>query len=128
MWTRWGTYQNFFLAFLDELEKQIFTKKTVEKKKTNLKLFKKIKKNRWIYHYRNLNYMIHSSWDIEQNWLKLVILGHFLPIPPKNPPKNEILKKCRKLLEILLFYTCVPNHNHMMYGSWQKTCKPLLGT
>ena len=26
----WGTTQNFFLAFTDELEKQIFIKKTVE--------------------------------------------------------------------------------------------------
>ena len=27
---RWGTPQNFFLAFIDELEKQIIIKKTVE--------------------------------------------------------------------------------------------------
>ena len=27
---RWGTPQNFCLAFTDELEKQLFTKKTVE--------------------------------------------------------------------------------------------------
>ena len=30
MWRRWGTPQNFFLAFNDELEKQINVKKTVE--------------------------------------------------------------------------------------------------
>ena len=30
MWRRWGTPQNFFLAFIDELEKQITIKKTVE--------------------------------------------------------------------------------------------------
>ena len=30
MWSRWGTPQNFFLAFIDELEKQIIIKKTVE--------------------------------------------------------------------------------------------------
>ena len=30
MWRRWGTPQNFFLAFIDELEKQIIIKKTVE--------------------------------------------------------------------------------------------------
>ena len=30
MWRRWGTTQNFFLAFTDELEKQIFTKETLE--------------------------------------------------------------------------------------------------
>ena len=30
MLRRWGTTQNFFLAFIDELEKQIIIKKTVE--------------------------------------------------------------------------------------------------
>ena len=33
--------------------------------------------------------MIYSSWDIEQNKLKLVILGNFLPF---TPPKIKILK------------------------------------
>ena len=30
MWRRWGTPQNFSLAFIDELEKQIIIKKTVK--------------------------------------------------------------------------------------------------
>ena len=30
MWRRCGTPQNFFLAFIDELDKQIIIKKTVE--------------------------------------------------------------------------------------------------
>ena len=30
MWRRWGTLQNFFFAFIDELEKQIIITKTVE--------------------------------------------------------------------------------------------------
>ena len=30
MWRMWGTPKNFFLAFIDELEKQIIIKKTVE--------------------------------------------------------------------------------------------------
>ena len=30
MWRRWGTAQNFFLAFIDELEKQVIVKKTVK--------------------------------------------------------------------------------------------------
>ena len=33
-----------------------------------------------------------SSWDIEQNILKLVILGHFLPFYPSKTPKIRILK------------------------------------
>ena len=37
--------------------------------------------------------MIYSSWDIEQNILQLVILGHFLPFySPKKTPKIKILK------------------------------------
>ena len=38
-------------------------------------------------------YMIYSSWDIEQNILKLVILGHPLPFYPNKNPKIKILKK-----------------------------------
>ena len=30
MWRRWGTPHNFCLAFIDELEKQLFIKKAVE--------------------------------------------------------------------------------------------------
>ena len=65
--------------------------------------FKKIKKKTRRYHYQNLNDMIYSSWDIEQNILKLVILGHFLPFyPPKNP-KNQNFEKWKNLLEISSF-------------------------
>ena len=41
--------------------------------------------------------MIYSSWDIQQNILKLVILGHFLPFySPKNPKTQNVdnEKKC----------------------------------
>ena len=51
-----------------------------------------IMKNTCRYHYQNLNDMIYSSWDIEQNKLKLVILGHFLPFIPLKTPKIKILK------------------------------------
>ena len=47
------------------------------------------------YHYQNLDdmiYMIYSSWNIEQNVLKLVILGHLLPFYPHKNPKIKILK------------------------------------
>ena len=36
--------------------------------------------------------MIYSSWDIEQNIVKLVILGHFLLFYPLKTPKIKILK------------------------------------
>ena len=49
-------------------------------------------KNTCRYHYQNLDDMIYSSWDIEQNKLKLVILGHFLPFNPLKTQKIRILK------------------------------------
>ena len=69
-----------FLAFIDELEKQIIIKKTVEwankKDKIILNiynvLFKKIiKKNTCRYHYQNLDdiiYMIYSSSDMSKTY------------------------------------------------------------
>ena len=98
MWRRWGTPQNFFLAFIDEFKKQIVIIKMLKWAKnkiilifTRLHFFKKIKKNICRYHYQNLN-MIYSSWDIEQNILKFVILGHFLPFYPLKTPTIKILK------------------------------------
>ena len=58
----------------------------------NVAFFNKIKKNTCRYHHQNLDDMIYSSWDIEQNILKLVILGHFLPFYPLKTPKIKILK------------------------------------
>ena len=71
--------------------------------------------------------MIYSSRDIEQNILKLVILGHFLPFyhSPPNDPENQNFeeKKWKKCLEILSFYTymCTINED-MIYGSWNIRC------
>ena len=59
--------------------------------KNNVVFFKKIKKNTSRYHYQNLDDMICSSWDIEQNKLKL-ILGHFLPFTHLKTTKIKILK------------------------------------
>ena len=101
MWRRWGKPQNFFLVFIDELEKQIIIKKLLKwanKKQNNFNIYnvvffkEKIKKNTCRYHYQNPDDMIYSSWDIEQNIMKLVILGHFLPFYPHKTPKIEILK------------------------------------
>ena len=59
---------------------------------------KRQKKNVCRYHYQNLNNVIYSSWDIEQNILKLVthflpfwaILGPFsTPPPPPHPPEKQ---------------------------------------
>ena len=58
----------------------------------NVASFLKMTKNTCRYHYQNLDDMIYSSWDIEQNKLKLVILGHFLPFIPLKTSKIKILK------------------------------------
>ena len=36
---------------------------------------------------KNLDDMIYSSWDVECDRLKLVIMGHFLPFTPPPPLK-----------------------------------------
>ena len=45
-----------------------------------LQLKTKTKTNNTCRYYQNLNDMVYSSWGIEQNKLKLVILGHFLRV------------------------------------------------
>ena len=99
---------NFCLAFTDELEKQLFIKKLLKwsnKKCKNFNtynvVFKKINKTkktpRDIILYlctKNLNDMIYSSWDIECDRLKLVVMGHSLPFySPLKTQKMKILKK-----------------------------------
>ena len=54
-------------------------------------------------------------------------MGHFLPFylpPPLMIPNIKILKKTKKRLEILSFYTdtCTINADHMIYGSWNIRC------
>ena len=125
MWGRWGTPQNLFLEFIDKLEKQIIIKKLLKwanKKQNNLNIYhavfkknknkkiKKEKKNTCRYHYLNLDDMTYSSWDIKQNILKLLILGHFLPFYPDKTPKNQNFKKWKNLLET--------SSQYMMYSSW----------
>ena len=46
--------------------------------------------------------MIYSSWDIEQNMQKLVILGHFLPFTPLKSPKIKILKMKKLAGDIII--------------------------
>ena len=51
--------------------------------------------------------MIYSSWDIEQNILKIVILGHFLPFYSLKTPKIKILRNQKICWRY--HFTCVPN-------------------
>ena len=84
MWRRWDTLQNFFLAFIDKLEKQIIIKKTVEwvnkKKQNNFNiyvLFKKEKKNT----------------ELQSETGRIFChLGHFLPFQPQENLENQNFK------------------------------------
>ena len=62
--------------------------------------------------------MIYSSWDIEQNILKLVILGYLLPFYPHKTPKIKILENKKFAGDIMILHICTKSHNHMMYSSW----------
>ena len=63
--------------------------------------------------------MIYSSWGIEENKLKLVILGHFLPFIRLKNPKNQTFEKMKTFArDIIILHMCTKNHNHMTYGSW----------
>ena len=118
MWRRSGTPQNFFLAFIDYLEKLMFIKKLLKQanqKQNNFNIcnvwFKqRIKKNNCKYHYQNLDDMIYSSWDIEQKRLKKTAL---------KKTKNQNFEKIKKTVgDIIILHTCTKNHDHMMHGSW----------
>ena len=125
MWRRWGTPQNFFLAFIDELKKQIICKKTVKwanKKQNNFNIyiqcyifFFKKKKNTCRYHYQSLDDIIYRSSDIEHNILKLVILGYFLPFyPPKNSI-NQNFEKMKNFTGKTFTHVYQKNYNHVQF-------------
>ena len=69
--------------------------------------------------YQNLNDMVYSSCDIEQNILKLLILGHFLPFYPLKTQKIEILKNEKNLPNISSFYTCVTKKTKTVKKAWR---------
>ena len=83
-----------------------------------IKIWKKCKKIRGriiLLHKFTLNegHMMYGSWDIRHNGQFFVILGHFLPFDAPNPKNQNFekikkMKKKKKSLEILSFYSCVP--------------------
>ena len=58
-------------------------------------------------------YMICSSLDIEQNILKLVILGHLVPFYHHKNLKIKVLKN-EKFAGDIILHMCTKNHNHMI--------------
>ena len=67
--------------------------------------------------------MIYSSWDIEQNILKLVTLGHFLPFYPLKTQKSKFWKMKKFAEDIIILHMCTKNHNIWLWfqdTEWQR--------
>ena len=125
VWRRWGTPQNFFLAFT-ELKKQILLKNCWSGSIKNKMIliftmlhFKKMyqEKHQEIslpVYQKSWWYIIYSSCDIEHNRQKLGTLGHFLPFYlPKNP-KNQNFEKWKNSWR---YFTNVYHKSQsLMYG------------
>ena len=75
-----------------------------------LHFFKKTTHNTCRYYYQNLDDLqFLSSWDIEQNKLNSVILGHFLPFIPLKTSKIKILREEKICWRYHHFIMCSKN-------------------
>ena len=120
MWRRWGTPPNFFLAFTDELKKQIIIKKTVEVGQSKILIFmmylkkkKRKKKNTcryddddelflWYgwptkgisfwYHYQNLDDVIYMGYSSWYVEQNILKLANLDHLLPFYPHKNPKIK------------------------------------
>ena len=86
-----------------------FTLQTTRK----IKVLNKIKKTSGdiiILHTSNKTHihMMYGSWDIRHDGEFFIIMGHFLPFDPPNNKKSKFWKIKKKHLEVLSFYSCVP--------------------
>ena len=99
-WKRWGTTQNLFLAFLHELEKQLFIKKLLKwaNKKCknfntyNAAFFKNNKEKHLeitLFYTCLPNILMIWSIGIEHDRLKFIILHHFCPFTPLKTKKKK---------------------------------------
>ena len=69
--------------------------------------------------YQTFWWYIYSSWDIECDGLKVVILCHFSPLPSKNLKKHNF-EKMKKISGDIILHVCTKNYNHMMFRSWDE--------
>ena len=119
MWRRWGTPQNFLLAFTDEVWKN--------RKIRILKKRKKIAGDIIILHMctKNHNHMRYSSWDTE--WDKFFchfgpFFALYLPLHPNNP-ENQNFEKIRKASgDVIILNWCNKKHDRMMYAYTDMEC------
>ena len=60
--------------------------------------------------------MVAKIWNTRQNFFSFWTV--FFPFNPLRAQKIKILKNWKRHMEILSFYTCIINDNHMIYCSW----------
>ena len=60
--------------------------------------------------------MVAKIWNTRQNVFSFWTV--FFPFTPLRAQKIKILKNWKRHMEILSFYTCIINDNHMIYCSW----------
>ena len=108
MWRRWGTPQNFYLVFTDELQKTTIKKKMLKwpNKKCknfniyNIAFFKK-NKDTWTYHNFTCVLNILMIWSTVLESVTFALLLPFL-----KTWKIRILKKIKK--NCIIFFTFIP--------------------
>ena len=71
----------------------------------------------------NNDHMMHDSWNVRHNRQFLSFRTIFCPFTTLTTQKIKILKNWKKHLNILSFYTCSMNDNHIIYySSWNMEC------
>ena len=60
----------------------------------------------WVPKITTISCMLPEIWNTTNNFL--LFWAIFSPFTPLLTPKIKVLKKCKKALEILSYYTCVP--------------------
>ena len=97
-----------------------------------IKILKKFKKT-WRYHFSHVYYKWQSYDDVwflryRAQWtVFLAFWTIFCAFIPLTTQKIKIWKNEKNiLLEILSFYTCTINENHMMYSSWDRSVTDII--
>ena len=71
----------------------------------------------------NNNHIMYHFWDMKRDGQKFLSFWTiFSLLPPLMTQKIKILKKWKWYLDMSSSYTCIRNHNHMMYASWDMEC------
>ena len=112
MWRRWSTPQNFFLKFIDELEKQLFIKKLLKwanKKHKNVVFLKKKKEKKLeislFYSCVPKILMIWSTVPDVQSMINWNLqFCSFFTLPPPKSQKNQNFEP-----KIIIIWCMVPD-------------------